>query len=214
MARVKRIMGYTGELSHYLAPFINLWPHQIVAFMPYWSVTRFYPKTHILAPGEMEDYLSLIVQGAVRYYITGAHGRPLTARICETGEFVCDDTSFYLRTPSTITIQALENTVLLRLRYDKMQEVIDTKQWAEGLFGKILADVALRGEQADFTRRRYSDREHFFWLMQHKSSWVQRFSQVVLASYLDIAPSTFTRMRHLKRPLSTSAGVFQLRKPA
>jgi hypothetical protein len=72
--------------------------------------------------GELENYLSFVERGAIRFYIPGDE-HELTFNFSFDREFTCAYDSFLTRTPSEYALQALAKTVVWRMAHDDLQRV-------------------------------------------------------------------------------------------
>ncbi|RBQ56534.1 Crp/Fnr family transcriptional regulator, partial [Burkholderia contaminans] len=83
--------------------------------------TLFHKKTlkkgeHLLKAGDVCRYVVFIETGLVRYYINN-DGVEQTNYFNKENEFVCDYMSFLPHTPSSVNIQALEDTTIWMISY-------------------------------------------------------------------------------------------------
>ncbi|HEY5771022.1 MAG TPA: Crp/Fnr family transcriptional regulator, partial [Chitinophagaceae bacterium] len=70
------------------------------------------------------------------------------------------------------------------------------KKWEK--FGRrIITAFFLQLEYQILDNIRYSTKERFINFMKHNPELVQRVPQKYLASYLEIQPETFSRLKHL-----------------
>ena len=61
----------------------------------------------------------------------------------------------------------------------------------------MMADFLLEKEYLLLDSIRYTPRERFLHFMKEQPDLLQRVPQKYLASYLDIKPETFSRLKHL-----------------
>lgn len=63
----------------------------------------------------------------------------------------------------------------------------------------VITDLFLQKENWDLERILYSTQERFIRFVSNNSTLFQRVPQKYLASYLNIQPETFSRLKHLLR---------------
>jgi CRP-like cAMP-binding protein len=96
-----------------------------------------------------------------------------------------------------VILETLEPTILLSLTYDKMEEALDKFPKGERLGRLILAGMFIKKDENRYNRLSKSTRERFFEYIDHHSHMLQRVPQKYLASYLQIKPETFSRLKAL-----------------
>lgn len=81
-------------------------------------VKQEFPKKHILLnAGQIENHLSFVEKGILRFYISGAE-KDLTFSFAFDNEFVSAYDSFLTKQPSIYTVETLSPTTLWRLSFE------------------------------------------------------------------------------------------------
>jgi hypothetical protein len=70
----------------------------------------------------------------------------------------------------------------------------------EKLGRMIITEMFIKKDQRDFRQLNTTTRERFLDYMHNHPDMLQRVPQKYLASYLNIKPETFSRLKHLLRP--------------
>src|ERR1700742_1451383 len=91
--------------------YIPLSPADEEAVSRFFHEKSFQKGEHLLRAGEVCRYVIFITSGLVRYYFDN-DGQERTNYFNKEGEFVCDYMSFLPQRPSSVNIQALEDTSL------------------------------------------------------------------------------------------------------
>ncbi|MCC9016716.1 MULTISPECIES: Crp/Fnr family transcriptional regulator [Flavobacterium] len=155
---------------------------------------EFPKKTPILKAGTIENYLSFVEKGLVRYYIPGEdHDRTFT--FVFDGEFTSGYDSFITRLPVTYTIETLAETVLWRISYEDLQDI-----YAETKIGNVIGRFASEGLFLKKTKRELSllnesAEQRYLNLFTEQPQLIQRIPQKYLASYIGITPQALSRIR-------------------
>jgi CRP-like cAMP-binding protein len=165
--------------------------------LPYMEVRRFDKKKKLVNQGEMEDYLNVVIRGLVRKYVTSSIRGEVTLQLATEGHVIQSEISFHRRIPSEVVIQALEPTVLVSMHYDRMQEALNKVPEAEALGRAIIMQMFIKKDARYFDQLKTSTRDRFLDYMNNHPHMLQRVPQKVLASYLNIKPETFSRLKHL-----------------
>jgi CRP-like cAMP-binding protein len=94
-------------------------------------------------------------------------------------------------------LETLEPTILVSLTYAKMEEALDKFPKGEKLGRMILQGMFIKKDENRYNRLLKSTRQRFIEYMEHHPHMLQRIPQKYLASYLQIKPETFSRLKAL-----------------
>ena len=144
--------------------------------------------------GVIENHLSFISEGIVRFYIPQEENE-LTFGFLFENEFVTAYDSFITQTPSHYQIETLTNTTLWRISFKDLQEVyIKTesgnligRRMAESMFLiKSKREIALLSKTAEV---RYLD------LFLERPKLLKQIPLKYIASYIGVTPQALSRIR-------------------
>ena len=169
--------------------------------MPYLKVRQFDKKTIILNEGEVEQHLSMVVKGLVRKYVKRSK-KDTTLQLATEGHLIDSEISYLRREPSQVIIETIEPSVLVSLTYDDMQEVLEKMPGANKMGRLLLTAMFMKKDERLYKQLQLSTRERFLEYNQNHPHMLQRVPQKYLASYLNIKPETFSRLKHLIRKQS------------
>jgi CRP-like cAMP-binding protein len=96
-----------------------------------------------------------------------------------------------------VVLETLEPTILLSLTYDKMEEALDKFPKGERMGRLILSGMFIKKDENRYNRLSKSTRQRFFDYINNHQHMLQRVPQKYLASYLQIKPETFSRLKAL-----------------
>ncbi|WP_460763993.1 Crp/Fnr family transcriptional regulator [Niabella terrae] len=177
---MRRLVPLTEEETAY---FISL--------MEYRSLKKF---DKLVRYGEVCQHVCYISKGLIRY----AHesdGKEYTHRFFKENEWVGNYVSFLDRTPSAYFLEALEDTDLLQVSYEKVQKAYDKFKVFER-FGRRMAETLftdLVQRTTDAARKspelRYIELEH------RDPELLARVPLKYIASMLGIEPGSLSRIR-------------------
>ena len=166
--------------------------------MPYLKVRQFDKKTIILNEGEVEQHLSMVVKGLVRKYVRKAK-KDTTLQLATEGHLIDSEISFLRREPSKVIIETIEPSILVSLTHDDMEEVLEKMPGANKMGRLLLTAMFMKKDERMYKQLQMSTRERFLEYNQNHPHMLQRVPQKYLASYLNIKPETFSRLKHLIR---------------
>lgn len=155
---------------------------------------RFDPGIHLFEEGKPVRDVHYIVRGLVRIYHND-DGRELVRGFDYEGRFITIYESVIRGTPSALSVQALEATHTLSFAGDLLLRLYERHPCWDRVGRRILEDLWLRRQDKEMRFRLYAPEEHYRLLIERKSPLVTRVPLRQLASYLQIAPETLSRIR-------------------
>jgi CRP-like cAMP-binding protein len=167
--------------------------------LPYVEIREYEKKARITREGETERYLNIVARGLVRKYLP-VKGGEQTIQLAVEGHIIHSELSFFYRTPSNAVVETIEPTVLLSISYDSLEQLYKEYPKIERLGRLIVTDLFVKKDLRYFDDLRKTTRERFLDYIRTHSHMLQRVPQKYLASYLNIKPETFSRLKHLMRP--------------
>jgi len=190
--------AFIEKVSGYLSQFMQLETNDILQLMPYCEFREFDKRTIIVQPGDTDQYLSMVIKGLVMKYVTVKKTQAIL-QLATEGHVIAAEISYLARVASLVYIETLEPTVMLSMRYDKMEEALVNYPKGEELGRKILESMYIRKDEKKFLWQSMNPRERFLHYVEHHPHMLQRVPQKYLASYLNIKPETFSRLKHLTK---------------
>lgn len=185
-----------GFVLKYLNHFMPLSEAELTGLLAYCELRHFEKKAIIIREGEMENYLNMVLQGLVRKYIRVIKNE-VTLQLATERHVIHAEVSFLSRTPSLVTIEALEPATLISISHQKMEEALENYPQGERLGRLILTGMYVKKDEKWYDRLSKTTRERFFDYIDQHPHMLLRVSQKYLASYLNIKPETFSRLKKL-----------------
>lgn len=164
-------------------------------------VRTFDRREQLLGVGETEHYMNFVVKGLVRMYFNRGKTEVIT-NIAREGQLVSSSSSFLTGSPSNYIIETLEPTTLLSLTREHLDEIYRQSVRIERLGRLMITQFVMQKEEWEHESFRLDTRERFTRFIEKNPELVLRVPQKYLASYLNMKPETFSRLKHLvkKRP--------------
>lgn len=187
---------YLDYAQKYLGRFIPITRDELLDLLQYCEVRAFDKRKIIVHEGEVDNYLNLVVKGLIRKYLP-VRKDEVILQLATEGHVVQSEISFLTKTPSMVVLETLEPTIMVSLTYDKMEEALDKFPKGERLGRMILQGMFIKKDENRYNRLLKSTRERFFEYIEHHPHMLQRVPQKYLASYLQIKPETFSRLKAL-----------------
>lgn len=169
------------------------------------KVRSFEKREMLLRPGEVEQYMSFVIRGLCRMYFYKGRSEVIL-NLAKEKELISSSSSFLSGAPSNYYIETLEPTTLLSITRDDLEKVYRQNSRIERLGREMITHFVLEKEEWEHACMRLDTRERFLQFVERNPELVQRVPQKYLASYLNMKPETFSRLKHLlkKRPVAAA----------
>ena len=190
------VQEFAGYVYKFLQQYITLNEESFTRFLPFIEVRRFAKREELLRYGQTDEYLNLVVKGLLRKYVLVGKNEK-TLQLAIEGQLIQSELSFHMRVPSTIIIDAIEPSVVVSIRYDNVQYVLENIPESEIIGREMMTYLFIKKDAKYFSQLNTTTRERFLHYVRHHPHMLQRVPQKILASYLEIKPETFSRLKHL-----------------
>ncbi len=185
---------YQGILDH-IAKFVELSDSEIAEFTAILKTTRVKKRQFIIQPGFVSEYRNYIVEGAVRVFYLDDVGKEHTVSIGVEDWFFTDFPSYLNRTPAEYYAEALEDSIIIQMKYDDV-EALCARIHALCQYFRLYVESALSySNQRVITNISKTSEERYWEYVNKYPQIANRVPQYVLASYLGISPESISRIR-------------------
>ncbi|MBN2769062.1 MAG: Crp/Fnr family transcriptional regulator [Spirochaetes bacterium] len=173
-------------------PYVNA---LIAAIEEQLTVTEHRHRSLLLNAGHTSDYMYYVEKGIARcFYFDHRTGRELTSILWKEQSIVCDPVSFFQRKASEGNIEVMPGSLLLSISYSQLQDIF--KEFPEANI--FVRCVSLQYVYYFTQRSRQlavnSPWERYLDLLSTHPGIELKVSKEIIASYLNIAPQTLSKM--------------------
>jgi CRP-like cAMP-binding protein len=199
--RIQLYLAMLEMLREYVSGYVALTKEEFALLGERIVVRSFDKKQQILRAGEVEQYLNFVVKGLARMYFYKGKTEVIT-NIAKEREFISSSSSFLSATPSNYFVETLEPTTFLSITRTHLDQAYRESQKIEKLGRLMTTYFVLQKEEWELECMRLDTKERFLRFIGNNPELVQRVPQKYLASYLNMKPETFSRLKHFirKRP--------------
>ncbi len=151
-------------------------------------------RTTLLNMGDVENSLSFIEKGSVRYFIPKEE-YDLTFGFCFETQFTSAYDSFVTRQPSTYQIETLSATVLWSLTHADLQDIyLKTKIGQE--IGRLTAEnLFIMKAKREQSLLNETSEQRYLNLFTERPNLIKEIPLKYIASYIGITPQSLSRIR-------------------
>ena len=175
------------------------------------SPRLFRKKQYVLQEGNLCTHFYFIVRGCLRMYKIDNQGNTHILQFAVENSWINDLGSFHSLNPSTLNIDAIEDTVVLQISREDLITVYLQAPKFNRIFRVLLENGFVRLQERLLQNISSTAEERYQSFLDLYPHLVNRLSQVQIASFLGITPEFLSRMRN-KRSKSSLFKAIQLLK--
>lgn len=184
-----------SQLHQYISRYVLITEEESQIVADCLKRKTFSKKTVLLQAGDVCHFEAYVIKGCIREYFTDKDGTELTLEFAVEDWWVSDISSFENRTPSKMTIEALEDCELLVLSRESKDELLQRVPKLERMF-RLMIQRHLAVIQARLLRTvSYSAMEQLEEFLKRYPTLPSRVPQQYIASYLGITPEFLSKLR-------------------
>ena len=191
-------MPKENKLLYYINKWSNISKEDEVKIISAFEAVTIKKKKDLLVSGEVCKYLYFITDGCLRSFYTDTKGVEHVYQIRMDNNWIGDIDSYFTRQKSKYNIEALEDSNLLRIPVDCLEqlfiEIPNLERYFRILFQKAYINALnrLSATMWDTAIDRYNE------MLKEHPEIFQRVPLVHIASYLGITPESLSRIRKQK----------------
>ena len=155
---------------------------------------RIHKGQTILDEGLVENYVSFLQTGLVRYYIL-KEDKEITFDFIFPHTFFCSYDSFFTRKPTQFYSTALTDCEILRISYNDLNSLYLTCDLAKNFEKALTEKLLLRKLKRELFLLSKSPEERYNDLLSEQPRLIQEIPAKYLATYLGVVPETLSRIR-------------------
>lgn len=182
------------KLERFFSP-LDLQGESQRLFRSLWEAMTFRQYDLLTEAGAIENYFYFVLEGVQAVYLLNEKGEKVVLGFSYTGSPSGVFDSFSTRTSSNLFLEALKPTRVLALSYTNYQTFFQrfagAHEWGHLFFKNILLGRLSR----EIELLTLDTRERYLAFMQRCPEELKVIPQKYLASYLNMKPETFSRLR-------------------
>jgi CRP-like cAMP-binding protein len=183
------------ELEHYIqSHFKIIQPEQLHQISSLFKSEILKKGDHFLKAGSRCDKLCFIQSGLLRVFTT-TDDKEITQWIATKGYFGTDLSSFYFKSPSRWTIQALSDTEIYFINHSDYSKIINIVPTWNELEKNFIIQCLTYMEDRIFSHLSMSAEERYNSFFESNKELFNQVPLQYIASILGMTPETFSRIR-------------------
>ncbi len=155
----------------------------------------FLKKQFALQHGDICEYFYFVVRGCLRLYKVDDKGVYHILQFATENYWILDLTSFHKKLPASLNIDALEDTVVLRINHTDLIDLYLKAPKFDRIFRVLLENHFMLQQQRMTQLFSSTAEERYQLFLETYPHLLNRLSQVQIAAYLGITPEFLSRVR-------------------
>jgi CRP/FNR family transcriptional regulator, anaerobic regulatory protein len=174
-------------------------PDQILEYLQLNTTEReFTRKTLLLKQGKTCREIYFVVKGLARTFYF-KNDTDVTARMMRENDLILPANSFLRQQPSHEYIELLEDSILISISHECLQELHKTYPQFNFITRTIVEHYYILSEEYTYAMKMKTARERYEQLLHSDPQIFQRVPLKHIASYLGMKPETLSRIRSRMR---------------
>lgn len=164
-------------------------------FISILRTTRIKKRQFLDQPGFVSGYRNYIVKGAFRSFFLDKDGKDHTIQIAIDDWFVSDFHSYITQTPATLHVEALEDSIILQMKYEDIEGLCAKCHHLSEYF-RITTELAFaHSRKRALSALSKTAEERYLEFLERYPGIVNRVPQKIVASYLGISAEFLSKIR-------------------
>ncbi len=180
----------------YLAQYIRLTSDEEALLLSRVKYRRYWKGQYLVQEGDISYFESFVLSGCLRTYYTSQAGDEHVISFSVEKSWAGDSSGFITQAPAQFSIQCVENTELLQLSYQTLEELYEKIPKLERLFRIIFQKALIASEKRIASNFSLPARERYLDFQKEYPYLEKRVPQYMIASYLGISREFLSKIRN------------------
>lgn len=160
---------------------------------------RLYRKRqYVLQEGDVCNQFNFVVRGCLRLYKVDDNGNIHIIQFAAENWWLMDIGSFHQKTASELNIDALEDTMVLRISYDNLISLYQQCPKFDRIFRVLIEKSFVSLQNRLLQNISSTAEERYLSFAQSYSHLTNRLPQTQIAAFLGVTPEFLSRLRNRK----------------
>ncbi|MFC6457029.1 Crp/Fnr family transcriptional regulator [Paenibacillus vulneris] len=150
----------------------------------------------LIESGQHVQHAYFCSEGLFRLFYTLADGREYNVAFTLEQDYATSYAAMVTGAPSPYTIEAMEDSVVIEISYDVLNELMETSHRWERFVRKSVERLYIRKEERERQLLYLSAKERYDAFLLKYPGLEKRIAQYHIASYIGISPVSLSRLLH------------------
>lgn len=149
---------------------------------------------HLARVGEKLPGVMFLLNGMFRFYYLDNEGREHTDCFCGRYGYACMP-AIDFNMPLPINVQALEDSTVLVISAELIQELMENNMEVLRLYNRLLIQSLTQHWEDKMALHQFDAAQRYAWFLERYEGLIDRVPHVHIASFLNMSPVTLSRLR-------------------
>lgn len=183
-----------NQVREYFEQIVKLSDEDWKVFSSKLKKNNFSKKTILLKTGQIENHLSFIEKGTVRFYIPKEEN-DVTFGLKFENQFISAYDSFITQSKSLYQLETLTPTILWRLTFSDLQDIYDKTAVGNIIGRKVAENLFMMKSKREQSLLNDTAEERYLKLFSEQPRFIKEIPLKYLASYIGVTPQALSRIR-------------------
>lgn len=186
------------QLKNYLNRYVRFEEEDIDLIFDRMSKKTLGKKENLISEGQHCRAIYFVIEGLLRSFYIDVKGEERITQFAIENWWVTSMESFVREIPSYLTIQAVEESTLLVLQKEALEDLYGSIPKLERFFRMMTENMLISFQRKNDIYLRMSSKDRYQDLVGNFPAFAQRVPQYMIASYLEITPEYLSYLRKKK----------------
>lgn len=178
-----------------IAKHISLEENEISYFLSILKEKKYSKKISILKEGEICRTINFVQSGTLRAYYSHPEGKESTIMFATSDWWITDMACFINQQPAMLNIETIEESVILHLRKEDLDDLYLKIPKFERFFRIIMQNAYIREQLRVIQNLSLSAEERYYIFLEKYPQVARQVTQKQIASYLGITPEFLSMIK-------------------
>jgi CRP-like cAMP-binding protein len=183
------------KLSENIRQQVSVSDEDFELLKPYFISKQIRNRQYVLNAGDTCPYITFVERGLLRSFTVDDKGSEYIVQFATEGNWISDIDSFMSGKDALYNIEALEDSELLHLTREAMDNLMDRLPVMERFFRLLMQNNIVVLQRRVIAYMSLSAEQKYLHLLEVAPGIMTRASQQHIASYLNVTPETLSRIR-------------------
>lgn len=174
---------------------ISLTTEEKKYFLSKLSLKSLSRKEQLLQQGESCKSIFFVEAGILRAFHLNEEGKESTIMFAMQDWWITDMDAFVNKKYSLLTIEALEQSKVMKLDLPSLEKLYQELPKTERLFRTLFQNAYIREQRRSFHNISYSTEERYMKFIQQYPTLSEKVTQKQIASYLGVTPEFLSQIK-------------------
>lgn len=184
-----------NHFFNHINKFTEISEEEFVEMVTYFEVQKFGKKVVLMEAGSLCNTHYFVLKGCIQMYFSNEKGIEQTLQFAIENWWLTDNLAFKQQRKTEFTIQAVENSEVLCIDFQKQELLLEKFPKLERYFRNVYEKAYGAAQMRVKYIFDFSKEEMFFTFRNQYPEFVQRVPQYLIASYLGLTPEYLSEIK-------------------